>query len=172
MAKEHQNRNDNVILIGMPGVGKSTVGVIAAKLSGYRFLDSDLVIQEEEGMLLREIIEERGISGFLAAEERVNSSLACERTIIATGGSVVYEEKAMEHLRQIGRVVWLRLSFPELEIRLSDLRGRGVILKDGQTLYDLYMERTPLYEKYADLVVDEDGMDLEQTVNALIRALT
>ncbi len=162
---------DNIVLIGMPGVGKSTVGVILAKVLGYSFLDADLVIQEQEGKLLREIIEEVGTDGFIQVENRVNASLLCSKTIIATGGSVIYGEEAMEHLKEIGTVVYLEVSYPILEKRLSDIKGRGVVLKEGQTLYDLYKERTPLYEKYADVRVLEEGLNVEETVEQLVEKL-
>ena len=131
-------KKDNIVLIGMPGVGKSTAGVILAKVLGYEFVDADLVIQKEEGKLLKEIIEEVGTDGFIAVENRVNSSLEVDHSIIATGGSVVYGKEAMEHLKSIGTVVYLQLPFEELNRRLSDIKGRGVVLKDGQTLKDLY----------------------------------
>ncbi|MBQ8625054.1 MAG: shikimate kinase [Agathobacter sp.] len=162
---------DNIVLIGMPGVGKSTVGVILAKVMGYQFLDADLVIQEQEGKLLREIIDEVGTEGFIQVENRVNAGLACSKTIIATGGSVVYGQEAMEHLKEIGTVVYLEVPFSVLEKRLSDIKGRGVVLKEGQTLYDLFMERTPLYEKYADVQVSEEGLNVEETVERLIEKL-
>lgn len=158
---------DNIVLIGMPGVGKSTVGVILAKVLGYQFLDADLVIQNEEGKLLREIIEEEGVEGFIRVENRVNAGLQCNKTIIATGGSVVYGEEAMAHLKEIGTIVYLEVSFSTLKKRLSDIKGRGVVLREGQTLYDLFMERTPLYEKYADIRVSEDGLNVEETVERL-----
>lgn len=159
---------NNIVLIGMPGVGKSTVGVILAKVLGYQFLDADLVIQQQEGKLLKEIIAEVGTEGFIEVENRVNARIECSKTIIATGGSVVYGKEAMEHLKEIGTVVYLEVPYSTIEKRLSDIKGRGVVLKKGQTLYDLYMERTPLYEKYADLRVCEDGLDVEQTVELLI----
>ena len=165
------NARDNVVLIGMPGVGKSTVGVILAKVLGYQFVDADLVIQQQEGKLLREIIEEVGTDGFIQVENRVNAGLKCSKTIIATGGSVIYGQEAMEHLKEIGTVVYLEVSFPTLEKRLSDIKGRGVVLKEGQTLYDLYEERTPLYEKYADVRVSEDGLSVEETVEQLVNKL-
>lgn len=165
------NKKDNIILIGMPGVGKSTVGVILAKVMGYQFVDADLLIQQQEGKLLREIIEEVGTDGFIQVENRVNASIQCEKTIIATGGSVVYGKEAMEHLKEIGTVVYLEVPFSTLEKRLSDIKGRGVVLKDGQTLYDLYMERTPLYESYADVRVSEEGLNVEQTVELLVNKL-
>lgn len=165
------NAKDNIVLIGMPGVGKSTVGVILAKVMGYQFLDADLVIQEQEGKLLHQIIEEVGTEGFIEVENRVNSRLQCSRTIIATGGSVVYGKEAMEHLKEIGTVVYLKVPFSVIDKRLSDIKGRGVVLKDGQTLYDLYMERTPLYEQYADVCVSEEGLNVEETVERLIEKL-
>ena len=161
------SEKNNIVLIGMPGVGKSTVGVILAKVMGYQFLDADLLIQKQEGKLLREIIAEVGADGFIEVENRVNASIDCSKTIIATGGSVVYGQEAMEHLKSIGTVVYLEVPFPVLEKRLSDIKGRGVVLKDGQTLYDLYMERTPLYEKYADVCISEEGLGVEQTVELL-----
>lgn len=152
----------------MPGVGKSTVGVILAKVLGFQFVDADLLIQQQEGKLLREIIEEVGTEGFIQVENRVNAGIQCSKSIIATGGSVVYGKEAMEHLKEIGIVVYLEVPFSILEKRLSDIKGRGVVLKDGQTLYDLYMERTPLYEKYADVRVSEEGLSVEQTVELLV----
>ena len=161
-------KKDNIVLIGMPGVGKSTAGVILAKVLGYEFVDADLVIQKEEGKLLKEIIEEVGTDGFIAVENRVNSSLEVDHSIIATGGSVVYGKEAMEHLKSIGTVVYLQLPFEELNRRLSDIKGRGVVLKDGQTLKDLYEERVPLYEKYADITVNEYGLNVEQTIDKIL----
>lgn len=153
---------DNVILIGMPGAGKSTVGVVLAKKLGFRFVDSDLVIQEQYGKLLHELIEEHGIEGFWKIEEEINSSLDMHKSVIATGGSAVYGAKAMEHLREIGTVVYLKLPYHEIVERLGDLTARGVTLYPGQTLMDLYKERAPLYEKYAHIVVDCDRKYLRQ----------
>ena len=162
---------NNIVLIGMPGVGKSTVGVILAKVLGYQFLDADLLIQQQEGKLLKDIIAEVGTDGFIQVENRVNASINCEKTIIATGGSVIYGQEAMEHLKEIGTVVYLEVPFSILEQRLSDIKGRGVVLRDGQTLYDLFMERTPLYEKYADIRVSEEGLGVEETVELLVSKL-
>lgn len=161
----------NIVLIGMPGVGKSTIGVILAKVLGYSFLDADLLIQEQEGKLLREIIEEKGTDGFIEVENRVNASIRADRAIIATGGSVVYGKEAMEHLKEIGRVVYLKVSYAILEKRLADIKGRGVVLKEGQTLETLFEERSKLYEQYADIEVSEEGLDVEQTVEKLGEAL-
>ena len=162
---------DNIILIGMPGVGKSTVGVILAKVLGYRFVDADLEIQQQEGKLLAQIIEEVGTEGFIQVENRVTASLNVSRTVVATGGSVVYGQEAMEHLKSIGTVVYLQVPYSVINKRLSDIKGRGVVLKEGQTLYDLYLERTPLYEKYADLCISEEHLNVEQTVELLVEKL-
>ena len=170
---EEQRRDhkvkDNIVLIGMPGAGKSTAGVILAKVLGYQFVDADLVIQEEEGKRLHEIIEEVGTDGFIEVENRVNASLTAEHSVIATGGSVVYGTEAMEHLKAIGTVIYLKLPYEVVRKRLSDIKGRGVVLKDGQTLKDLYEERVLLYEKYADIIVDELGRNVEQTVEEIVR---
>lgn len=166
--------NKNIVLIGMPGVGKSTVGVILAKVLGYQFVDADLVIQKRENRLLREIIEQEGLDGFLEAEEEANISIAeqCEKSVVATGGSVVYCKKAMEKLRETGRIVYLKLEYENLSKRLGNLKGRGVVLKNGQDLKGLYEERIPLYEKYADLTIDEENLDVEQTLQKIIESLS
>lgn len=152
---------NNVILIGMPGSGKSTIGVVLAKILGYEFLDSDLVIQKREKRRLSEIIESEGSDGFLKIENSVNCSLNPEQTVIATGGSAIYGTEAMNHLGQIGTIIYLKLEYEELERRLGDLKNRGVVLKEGQTLLDLYQERVPLYEKYAHITIDEKGKDIQ-----------
>lgn len=144
----------NIVLIGMPGCGKSTVGVVLAKNLGYRFLDSDICIQEQENRLLHEIITEEGLERFLAIENQVNMSLNVQRHVIATGGSAVYGKEAMGHLGKMGVIVYLKLPYEDIEERLGDLVKRGVALKAGQSLRDLYEERIPLYEKYADITVD------------------
>lgn len=144
----------NIILIGMPGVGKSTIGVVLAKRLGYQFVDCDLVLQQQQGKLLYEIIEEKGIDGFLEIENQTNASLQANRAIVATGGSAVYGREAMGHLKEIGTVVYLKLSYEAIQERLGDLNERGVAVRDGQTLLDLYQERVPLYEAYADIILD------------------
>lgn len=157
----------NITLIGMPASGKSTVGVLLAKRLGYSFVDSDIVIQEKEGRLLKEIIEQDGLAGFLEVENRINSQLDVTHSVIAPGGSVIYGKDAMEHLKEISTVVYLKLSYQEVKARLGDLKDRGVALKDGMTLIDLYNERIPYYEKYADITIDENGRTPGQTVDEL-----
>lgn len=144
---------ENIILIGMPAVGKSTVGVVVAKRLGYRFIDTDLLIQEKEGKLLREIIEEKGAEGFLEVEDRVNASVNVEKTVVSPGGSVVYCENAMRHFKEIGTVIYLQASFETISKRIGNAKKRGVVLKEGQTLEMLYNERVKLFEKYADITV-------------------
>ena len=162
---------NNVTLIGMPGSGKSTRGVILAKALGYQFLDTDLVIQKQEKRNLSQIIAQEGPERFKEIENRVNASVDVTETVIAPGGSVIYCEEAMKHLRSIGKVVYLKISLESLSKRLGNLRGRGVLLKEGQTLKDLYEERVPLYEKYADIVVDEEGKDLEESLAAVLEII-
>ena len=153
----------NVVLIGMPGCGKSTVGVVLAKILGYRFLDSDLVIQESENRLLHDIIEQEGIEGFEEIENRVNAAISVKKSVIATGGSVVYGRQAMEHLKEIGTVVYIKLPYDEINHRLGNLEQRGVAIRKNQTLKDLYEERVPLYEKYADIIINEENLTISQT---------
>ena len=156
---------DNIILIGMPGGGKSTLGVLLAKTLGMTFLDTDLVIQEQEGALLRDLIADRGIEGFLDLEGEVCAHLQAHRTVVATGGL------AMAHLRELGTVVYLKLGYRALAKRLGSLKRRGVVLRPGQTLRMLYEERVPLYEQYAHLTIDCSGQDVEHTLDRVMRAL-
>lgn len=159
----------NIILIGMPGSGKSTVGVVLAKVLGYQFIDSDLLIQEREGRLLHEIMEQEGIERFIQIENEVNATIQADKSVIATGGSVIYGREAMEHLRELGTVIYLKLGYKPLTRRLGNLKDRGVVLKEGQTLEDLYKERAPLYEKYAHIAIEEDNLSIEETVRKTAR---
>lgn len=161
-------KKKNIILIGMPGVGKSTIGVVLAKMLGYQFIDADLVIQQKEGKLLCEIIDEIGAEGFIEVENRINSQIEAENAIIATGGSAVYGAEAMAHFKEIGTVLYLELPYDELKRRLSDIKGRGVVLKDGQNLKELYEERVLLYQKYADITVNEYQLNVEQTIDKIM----
>lgn len=148
---------DNIILIGMPGAGKSTVGVVLAKILGYEFLDSDLVIQNTEKKLLSKIIEDNGIDEFIKIEERINQNLNVNKTVIATGGSAVYGHNAMLHFKDIGKIIYISIDYKQLTERLGDIKDRGIAIKSSQTLYDLYLERCPIYEKYADITVKSNN---------------
>lgn len=168
---------NNIILIGMPSCGKSTVGVLLAKNLGYRFIDTDLVIQEHCKKLLHEIIAERGTDGFLKLENEICATLKAERAVISTGGSVIYGKEAMAHLKSIGTVIYLKISYQTLATRLGDYVHRGVVLQDGFTLEDLYRERAALYEAYADYIVDEEtcagglSQALEETLSVCQKIL-
>ena len=162
---------DNIILIGMPASGKSTVGVILAKLLGRDFIDTDLLIQRREARLLSEIIRDEGLDGFLSIEADVLSGIEASQSVIATGGSAVYGHNAMLHLKELGSVVYLEVDYAAIASRLDDIRSRGVVLREGQTLETLYRERVALYRKYADIIVPESGMGIEATVQAVRNAL-
>ena len=162
---------NNIILIGMPGAGKSTVGVLLAKTLGYAFLDTDLVIQEREGRLLQDLVDELGVEAFLDREAAAICSVDCDRTVIATGGSVVCRDGAMEHLRELGRIVYLQLPLEELERRLHNISTRGIAMAPGETLAHIYDYRAPLYRKYADLTVAVGRQTLEETVEQVLHAL-
>ena len=161
----------NIVFIGMPASGKSTVGVVVAKRLGYKFVDTDLVIQEVEKRLLKEIIAEEGNEGVLRIEDRVNAEIQEERAVISPGGSVVYCENAMRHYKETGMIVYLHTSYETINNRLHNAKNRGVVLKDGQTLKDLYEERSALFERYADLTISEEGRDLEETIEEVLRVL-
>ena len=164
-------KKDNYTLIGMPGAGKSTIGVLLAKALGYEFIDTDLVIQQREGKLLKEIIAQEGNDGFKKIEEEVNASIEARQSVIAPGGSAIYSEKAMQHFKKIGMVIYLKLSFESVKHRLGNLKARGVVLEKGQTLYDLYCERVPIYEKYADITVDLDDLSIGDSLEKVLENL-
>ena len=162
---------NNLVFIGMPAVGKSTVGVVIAKKLGLGFLDTDLLIQEKEGRLLKDIIKAEGLDGFLEIENKVNQGVETENHVISPGGSVVYCEGAMEHLKEIGLIIYLKVSCETIMDRIKDPKKRGVVLRKNQTLEDLYNERSILFEKYADIVVDEDGCTIDETIERVSKAL-
>lgn len=162
---------NNIVLIGMPGVGKSTAGVILAKILGYHFIDSDIVIQQTEKSLLRDIISQEGIDGFIEIENRINSSIVAEKSVIATGGSAVYGEDAMKHFSETGTIIYLSLDYDTLSERLGNIKNRGVVIRENQTLHDLYSERVPLYEKYADIIIPEDNCTVEETVQKILKEI-
>ena len=163
---------ENIVLIGMPGSGKSTVGVLLAKALGYGFLDVDLVIQQQEGALLQDILDRRGVAAFLDAEEQAVCSVRCKRHVVAPGGSAVCREKAAMHLKSLGPVVYLKVPLEELSQRIQNLSTRGIAMEPGQTLADVMAFRAPLYDKYADLVVDcGRGQSLAQTAQQVLERL-
>lgn len=164
-------KKTNITLIGMPASGKSSVGVVLAKRLGKKFVDTDIVIQEKYGKLLKELIEEHGDEGFREIEDEVNAGLDLDNSIISPGGSVVYGEKAMQHLKEISVIIYLELSYTAIKSRLGDLRERGITLKEGQSLKDLYLERVPLYEKYADITVNEMKKTLAKTIDEICEKL-
>lgn len=162
---------NNVILIGMPGSGKSTVGVLLAKMAGLDFIDSDLLIQKAVGKRLFEIIEEKGNDEFLKIENRINSEINVHNSVIATGGSAVYCKEAMEHLKTLGRVVYIKVPLDEIKRRIEDFSTRGIVIKNGNSIEDLFAERVPLYEKYADITVECDNADIKENAERLLLAL-
>lgn len=157
----------NITLIGMPGCGKSTCGVLAAKALCKSFTDTDLCIQEAEKMALQEIIEKRGSAYFAAAEERVLAGLNVGNCVIATGGSAVYYPAAMQHLKSLGKVVYLKVSYDEMMKRIKNITTRGILLAEGETMEDLYKRRTVLYETYADIIIDCDCTTVEEAVEKI-----
>jgi shikimate kinase len=161
----------NIILIGMPGAGKNTAGVILAKTLGMKFIDTDLAIQERTGRLLQETIDTEGPDNFLKIEENAILALTCHHTVIATGGSVVFSERAMEYLKSGGVVVYLKISFEEMELRLRNITTRGIVLVAGKSLREMYDERIPLYEKYATITIDSSDTDYETVVGDIINNL-
>lgn len=162
---------NNIVLIGMPASGKSTVGVILAKVLGMKFLDTDLVIQQRENALLCDIINERGVSGFMLCEKEAVLSVDEKNTVIATGGSVVYSEKGMKHLKENGTVIYLKVEKEELFKRLHNIKERGVVLQPGESLEEMFETRSKLYERYADVVIDEGNLSIEETVTSIVSGI-
>lgn len=158
----------NLVLIGMPACGKSTIGVILAKTVGMHFVDTDLLIQKKEGMILQDILDTRGAEKFLEIEESVLCGVPDEDAVISTGGSAVYSDIAMLHLKQSGKVIYLSLPLEEIEARLKNIKTRGIAMGVGQTLADLYEKRIPLYEKYADITIKAAGLSVEECIEEII----
>lgn len=161
----------NIILIGMPGAGKSTVGVVLAKSIGYKFIDTDLVIQQDQGMVLHDIIEKYGTDGFNIIENNIIRHVNTDKSVIATGGSAVYGKEAMQNLKSIGKVLYLKLPYNEIKKRLGSLGKRGVLIRKDQTLKELYNERIPLYEKYADITINCYGMSIREITEFIKRTI-
>lgn len=162
---------NNVILIGMPGSGKSTLGVLLAKALGYSFIDTDLVISRMANKPLQQILDEDGLDAFLALEEEAGSALECDHTVVATGGSMVLGKTAMEHLRSLGRVVYIDVPFDEIKRRVTNITTRGIAFRKNETLEAVYDHRKPLYEKYADSTVPVTAGNIEETVQKLLEKL-
>jgi shikimate kinase len=164
---------NNIVLIGMPGAGKSTAGVVLAKMIGYDFVDADLVIQQECDKSLQKLIDTLGPLGFIEVENEVLKNMQFDRTVISTGGSAVYSDEAIEHLRQIGTIVYMQTSLDELRERLADFSQRGVVMKreGGMGLADLYDERIPLYEKFADITVNVEGVTVAEAADKIRQAV-
>lgn len=158
---------ENIVLIGMPGAGKSTIGVLLAKALNYNFIDADLVIQKQNNKKLYEIINEKGIDEFLKIENEIISNINVTETVIATGGSAIYGKEAMEHMKNNGIIIYIKLSCVEIINRISNIKTRGIAMKDGKTIFDIYSERIPLYEKYADIVIDAEGTSIEECVTMM-----
>ncbi len=171
--KSNDQTADNIVLIGMPGAGKSTLGVVLAKIINYDFVDADLLIQKQYNKTLERIIEELGSDGFIEAESSVLSNLSLKHTVLATGGSAVYSDDAMCHLSELGRIVYLKISYDELCKRLVDLIERGVVMRscDTVSLCDLYDEREPLYKRYADITVEIDGLTITEAARKIAAIL-
>ena len=167
------NTTENIILIGMPGAGKSTLGVVLAKILGYEFIDADLLIQGKLDKTLQKIIDACGPDGFIEVENEVLCTLSTSHAIIATGGSAVYSDEAMKHLAEIGTIVYLKITYDQLVSRLSDLQERGVVLKGGigMSLKELYDERLPLYEQYAEVTVDVNDLSITAAARKVADAL-
>lgn len=161
----------NIVLVGMPAAGKSTVGVVLAKRLGYEFIDTDLLIQKQEKKLLKDIISEVGNEKFLEIENQVNSSLDVERAIVSPGGSVVYCKEAMQHYKNIGTIIYLKVSFEEIQKRVKDFEKRGVVVGKGQSFRDAYEERQILFETYADYTIEEDGLTLDETIDKVLELI-
>jgi shikimate kinase len=161
----------NIILTGMPGAGKSTVGVILAKTLGMNFIDTDIVIQKNTGRLLQEIINSDGIDAFLKIEKSTLLSLNFSNSVIATGGSVVLSENTMDYLKKNGIVIYLSISYEEMVQRLNNIMSRGIVLSEGQSLLDLYNQRISLYEKYADITIDCSDMDVENIIERVVNEI-
>lgn len=159
---------ENIILVGMPSCGKSTCGVVLAKTMNKGFIDTDILVQQKEGMALQEIINKYGNDYFYQVEENVLCGFEGYNYVVATGGSAIYYEKAIEHFKKYGKIVYLRVSLETVLERLSNIKTRGVTLAKGQTLEDLYYERIPLYEKHADITIESEGCTVEELVEQII----
>lgn len=163
---------NNIVLIGMPSSGKSTVGIILAKYLCMNFIDTDLIIQKNTGKALQKIIDEDGLERFLEIENKVMINLNCKNTIIATGGSSIFSASGINHLKANSIVVYLEISYPILVKRINNIQTRGIVMRADQNLKDLYDERSPLYEKYSDMKINCDLLTTQECVEKLIEYFT
>jgi shikimate kinase len=161
-------RGENIVLIGMPGAGKSTVGVLVAKSLGMSFIDTDLMIQEKEGRLLQEIIDTDGVEEFLRIEKDIVRQIDAENCVIATGGSVIYSKNTIDHLKEKGKLIYLKVGYDEIEKRINNMSSRGIAIGKNQKLIDLYNERIVWYEKYADVIIDCSNATIEDVVQKIV----
>ena len=161
----------NIVLIGMPGCGKSTIGVILAKTLGIGFVDTDLIIQQRENRLLQDIIDKDGIDFFLDCEADAVKTVVCDNTVIATGGSVVYREDAINHLKKNGKIFYLNVSLDEIKKRLNNISTRGIAANKNDSIENIFIEREPLYKKYADVIVDLTDSTVEQSVEEICKKI-
>ena len=159
----------NVVMVGMPGAGKSTIGVLLAKETSLDFIDVDVHMQGQEGRRLQDIIDTEGISFFKKMEDRYLSEMDVENMVVSTGGSAIYSKAGMTNLKKKGVVIFLKISIAELEARLGDFSTRGVVMREGQTFEDLFRERNALYSAEADLIIDCDGKGMEELVNEIVQ---
>lgn len=167
-------KKSNIVLIGMPGAGKSTLGVVLAKILGMDFVDGDILIQNQVGNTLQKIIDAQGVDGFLQVENDVLAAVDVQNTVISTGGSAIYSDEAMRHLTDIGTVVYLDVSLEELRSRLGSLHERGVVMHKGvsMSLDEIFEERGPLYRKYAEVTLQTDGLTVREATRKLVDALS
>ena len=167
-------KKSNIVLIGIPGAGKSTLGVVLAKILGMDFVDGDILIQNQAGNTLQKIIDAQGVDGFLQVENDVLAAVDVQNTVISTGGSAIYSDEAMRHLTEIGTVVYLDVSLEELRSRLGSLHERGVVMRKGvsMSLDEIFEERGPLYRKYAEVTLQTDGLTVREATRKLVDALS
>ena len=167
-------KKSNIVLIGMPGAGKSTLGVVLAKILGMDFVDGDILIQNQAGNTLQKIIDAQGVDGFLQVENDVLAAVDVQNTVISTGGSAIYSDEAMRHLTEIGTVVYLDVSLEELRSRLGSLHERGVVMRKGvsMSLDEIFEDRGPLYRKYAEVTLQTDGLTVREATRKLVDALS
>lgn len=161
----------NIILIGMPGAGKSTIGRPLASATGRSFIDIDQLIKERDGRPLQNIIDSSGLDHFTSLEEKTILELRVENTIIATGGSAIYSSQSMKYLKSQGAIVYLKVSYQEIDNRINNMNNRGIVIRKDQSLRDLYQERIPFYDRYADIIIDNSKLTIEETIKLIVEKI-